>query len=1463
ARMDWDRALTFIDEHHERFPEDYRIGYLRAVILEEAGDSETAIDAFLQLLDIDQELPSVKKQTSPGVVSYASRIEEIYGEMPEGAFEMMGWFNHRYYSYQYRNVLQSRSVRFQSNPLSGISGIVRLPNSLDELKSYTLTHINGVAQFLGEDEGLEQLESELEVRGITDAAILLAVQFGDQHSSQFIVDEMMTDRFPESQSLMACFAMQSGRAIQNGQVLASGDFLATISDHFEKDYPHLSLLAAMAAANAGNEWAFTSIGQQLDTNEDILELPSAVFSAASQLVLRQDVNDLPGELSTRIVKTYEEWYAIQQAEYRKKNPNTNAAAAYAMYDTVAALYRKTGNFDSYIKRLEEIQEEYERSMQQFGSNASSQSGFGQYLRYINQRQPLLSPLGFPAFETPAIAGAVLSQFAKTEGIYQGHGTVPFTPEEAKELSSKTESSLLRTLFLSLTEDEEAIEAALETLIAEATEMHGRIPIREALLAAAWHQKNENWEEAMRMLDSVRLKPMSSKLRQRIDASLVNCGQQMASLDSSDPALVEKSSDAALRLRYGFLTSQERGELVTALRDFGLEDQAKRLEAKGIAGQSTRSQFVSSVASGVRGLSEHLTKLVEAGKREKATELLERSILQHVRTVAKSGGGRWDYDMLNTVRQLKSSHGPLYEEFLEAAKPGKSASTEERIQFAYLLHLNGEVVKSGEQFELALKNLEGSARVRQLPAAAMIVAASSPEAGSALLAELDRRTRTRLGEFAYSAILPISYIRSGDTEFDARINQAKAVTQWLEAEAENPELAKEPLEWIEPYIRMQLTSMHSELPNMFSGKIAQALERSEFSEEKMKLRRTVHDKLCLAMMKYPQLARVGFANYSVMHAADHEGNPFLDSNFLALARKSLENQSRNAFFNSQYRNDYYNYTYRKQHTMWHAEEVLLLNAFHSGKLGERAESILSMLEQSRDQESRRLGKTFYEMLTSEGEEFESSLRSYMNQASTLPQTGRYYLGSQSTLAARSIGQKAFEVWKLRKADLSNEFDVATFLAEQIRKSKANARAEPVIFAVNWIEDIAANQSWEEAEKMILSLAENWIGKPENWNRFVLDQDARNQGSRTSGYIDVAHEQFAAFLSCLVCSPELVCQASTLIEENGLNTGDQISRTSILSRTDWIRSFPELAMRLYKAGPFLEEIESFHAGPAGSNSTPILVEILNATQQWKDPQSKEEFLELLKNNNSFGAQLSLAYLERKENPDKTLHFLGGYVDSLRELQGDNLSSIAMMVEAIYPKGIPRDVKGEGVDEVAEMLGAKRAASAKEAALVFLEYDSLKENGITRGYDLIRKTGDSLNTLLKAGDYDTLSQMYWHLMGLINEEQKKPNGWGSYDSAWNAHGDFLYNWLDDVENPTIGRVVLFERIVREDEEGKIAVCRMSRFSTLLKREFDRVGGKEDLEKGLTRIFTDLLEECGDDVCIETLAYTCYGVYSRFSTP
>ncbi|MEM1442753.1 MAG: tetratricopeptide repeat protein, partial [Verrucomicrobiota bacterium] len=227
ARMDWDRALTFIDEHHERFPEDYRIGYLRAVILEEAGDSETAIDAFLQLLDIDQELPSVKKQTSQMRATYASRIEEYYGKMPEGAFEMMTWFNHRYYSYQYRNTLQSRSVRFQSNPLSGISGVVRLPGSLDELRSYTLTHINGVAQFLGEGEDLEQLQSELEARGIADAAILLAVQFGDQHSSQFIVDEMMTERFPESRSLMACFAVQSGRSIRNGQVIASGDFLAT------------------------------------------------------------------------------------------------------------------------------------------------------------------------------------------------------------------------------------------------------------------------------------------------------------------------------------------------------------------------------------------------------------------------------------------------------------------------------------------------------------------------------------------------------------------------------------------------------------------------------------------------------------------------------------------------------------------------------------------------------------------------------------------------------------------------------------------------------------------------------------------------------------------------------------------------------------------------------------------------------------------------------------------------------------------------------------------------------------------------------------------------------------------------------------------------------------------------------------------------------------------------------------
>ena len=102
ATQEWERAADLLAHRLPEHPGDYRLRYLLAVALEEAGQHEEAAQQFIQLLSNQEELPTKKPNPAAQNASMGNYFDMLRKLLPPEAFEWIQLSQHRHSAYAHR-----------------------------------------------------------------------------------------------------------------------------------------------------------------------------------------------------------------------------------------------------------------------------------------------------------------------------------------------------------------------------------------------------------------------------------------------------------------------------------------------------------------------------------------------------------------------------------------------------------------------------------------------------------------------------------------------------------------------------------------------------------------------------------------------------------------------------------------------------------------------------------------------------------------------------------------------------------------------------------------------------------------------------------------------------------------------------------------------------------------------------------------------------------------------------------------------------------------------------------------------------------------------------------------------------------------------------------------------------------------------------------------------------------------
>ena len=229
----WEEAAAYLTEALTNHPADYRVAYLKAVALSESQDPDNAADAFLALLDLSEELPTVNNAPPDPFAAQFKVMEGLIVPESKPIIEQMS-AGYRAFSHRPNNPFHA----FQQHQ-AGASAVVALPNALNDSHVLGIAHLRSLAQE-STDEQRDALIAGMVARGVRLAPLLVDLPL-QQHGSELLPpDAMETHR--DDPAVVGIALLMSGW----GQQEIDLDLLAHGEQMFRESHPGLALMAALS-----------------------------------------------------------------------------------------------------------------------------------------------------------------------------------------------------------------------------------------------------------------------------------------------------------------------------------------------------------------------------------------------------------------------------------------------------------------------------------------------------------------------------------------------------------------------------------------------------------------------------------------------------------------------------------------------------------------------------------------------------------------------------------------------------------------------------------------------------------------------------------------------------------------------------------------------------------------------------------------------------------------------------------------------------------------------------------------------------------------------------------------------------------------------------------------------------------------------------------------------------------------
>jgi len=859
AQQDWKRLIAFLEPLVRQHPLDYRLGYLHAVSLEEAGKGEAA-SAFIRLISHDEELPSIAALKKKAPTALDDHFEKMKKEMPDGYAELalLADYGSGHTAYNYR----PNSIRFSNQ---SASKAVMVPSSLGNLHSVSAAHLVTLMKTESAEKQIA-LMAEAERLGVPAARYLDTLDI-DQYFRLRVADDAL-EKYPDEDAILA-------RVIDSGENI-TWNVAKRAYERFKDKYPRLAINAARHAVIADNEKGAVILSEAVAALEkmkpaELVESNVSMFYIGYLIgggqSMREDAPsiELPEPLRRRML-------GLLLRQLDSLDPGSSRAIYSSGVPNAANACRTQKAWKEFVALME-------REVRLWTSHDRTRHSWTQFAAQFSQRSrapqtEMISRLPFPASTT--LPPILVIYFGRAD-VYNPNDNDKLEPEPeeyagVKPLIDGVQSPALRTLLAYKAGDRERVGKEIAQILATPNPT-----VDDLLLAASWLSIEDQYDRVAELLVRASGMAIPAEMRGAFDAALAHAALKLKP-EAGNP-LLEPAQMALRRLRSARITAGQKDELLAAMKTLGMADEAAQwariaMVAPVVTPRSS-SGYVSSSSIDTKKL-----MVLVGGKDDDATVREAVVQIRNALTYASNGNQSYAQSRAKEIMRIVSRPG-LFEKISAVFDPGESASVTKLFDHAQFLELVDHKAEAVKVFE---KILEANAQhyEARLRLCALI-AQTEPERAVKLLADvpLAAYQKTNLGSQIASMLG-----RSDGVTFEGRINISIALAGMLEASP--PAGGVKGLEWMIdlPGILANQSYRSPRLAHLYSRPGAANRNGEGFlpadSPEALR-RREVHDRMCHALMKHPLLAEEGFRRYACVVVSEGKN---LDE-LAATARRLLE------------------------------------------------------------------------------------------------------------------------------------------------------------------------------------------------------------------------------------------------------------------------------------------------------------------------------------------------------------------------------------------------------------------------------------------------------------------------------------------------------------------------------------------------------------------------------------------------
>lgn len=1189
GQHDWERVVEFLQPLMERYPDNYRLAYQYATALEETDQARAAVDAFLHMMEMDKEIPGRKQAASGRQVLPSNYISQMQAIMPREAVEYFMLM------YQSRNVYRYRQTRRRpSVSASFFSTNLEMPGRVEDVRTYALTHLLELCRVGLDEDELAATTDAARARGVANLELLRRLFPSLQ--SRYQVDDALLEDYPEDKSLMALWVVTM---MNSGRGTSADDVPKKAMELFKDSYPQLAAMAGVYASR---------------TDEDLIEPTLQLLSKIEQpsIYLMQSISQMLMNRQTAIPEKMAAGLTEQLVRWYPRVQQSIGYQGMMIFQMIAAKMQSDEDPANYFAFLED---EIARHRSGAGNNA-------QMARYFPTRrgQMLLQPLAFPPHHLPNMPPQVMAMVVQSNNrspfSFVGPNAAPPVDDEvyAQHLT-KIKDPILRVLFAAKVGKDEIVDAEMKKLVDE------EHPTLDAfVLSAAYAQHQDRPEDALRLLEKSRHLPMTRETRKFIDAQILAAAN---GLDKRSDEQLEVGQKAALRLRAATLQGNERVELISAMEDLGMKQEAEKLEQQQptVASRSVPNYSVRSGAVAVNPIQ----KLLTAGKKEQAIRALTTQLAGAAANLMQNPGMQSRGYLDSRTRNLISQHR-LTNEILEQLKPGESTNHSRLMRYASVCQLLGEVAKAKAAYESILKRRPQDDQVRLQ----LMTLSTQPDEMLAYAKGFRRRSIPMIGNTMQQLL------QNADMDVKQRLLIVRGLGEFV---GQFQEFERLDLQWL-----IQLTQsvgnhinsrgrslypLYQEMPAGYSRNLSASL---------LKLRRDVHDELCRVLLKHPRTTEDGFS--MLLAVAEVQGES--TEEFETLARESLllSDRKQGASFPMQM---YYGASPQR---FRRPAEFLVRASYQDDKLELLTDEVIPALEKAGRKSTAKSLRSYLHLYTCDPEDFIAVGKTFVKQSNSIPPM------------PFSNHRRVIEVWTDRELDQ----DLRPLFIDELKQMARSPNVQQIPqLAVSYAVALTKRDTGVTADEFVEQVSEMLLG-PKAKRAEFLKKNYRNR--RSGGYGGAPNMNTYAYrnlLQQMSQREELTFLALQLSVEAGLE--NDVHARHQLGQMMVRKENVEKTRRLLEVSPFVKDLDEFRAFAMTSQTVwgELLYQFSNAL---RDKTFRDRVLD--EQPHTFGWDLLRALTSGPTAAPSLLDLIAEHRAAISSLKEDRRYELGMLAHDLHNRG-----------------------------------------------------------------------------------------------------------------------------------------------------------------------------------------------------